>query len=118
MNFLPSMKVSAQGVWSGGCVVDDVATIQGLACLAGNILSAILTAIGFVCLVMIIVSAFNLLLSNGNAQSMSKAKNTLTFAILGLVVALSAFIILNLISSFTGLEALKEVTIPGSATIW
>jgi phage shock protein PspC (stress-responsive transcriptional regulator) len=101
---------------SPACVNDGVATIQGIGCVLANILSVFLTVLGLAGLVMVIYAAFNLLLSGGNSQAMVKSKNTLTFAVVGIVLALSAFIIINLISNFTGIDIITNFSIPGSST--
>ena len=50
---LLSSPVAAQKKWEGGCVGpaglgEDVATIQGVACLMRNILNVVLTILGFI----------------------------------------------------------------------
>jgi hypothetical protein len=103
---------------NNNCVINGTASIQGIACLLANILSITLTAIGIAGFVMIVFAAFNLLLSAGKSQEVEKSRKTITFAIIGLILALSAFIIVNLIASFTGIEIIKTFTIPGSQNDW
>ncbi len=104
---------------SSGCVSQDgVATIQGVGCLVANILSIALTVLGIIGFIMIIYAAFNLMLMGGNSQATEKSKNTITYAIIGIVLALSSFIIINLIASFTGIEVIKNFSIPGSGKNW
>lgn len=101
--------------WSSTvCTQEGVATIQGVQCLMANILSIAITAIGFAGFIMLIIGAFNYLLSGGNSKGMETARNTITFAVIGLVVALSSFIILNLISDFTGIESILKFNVPSS----
>ena len=100
------------------CVVNGVASIQGIGCLLANVLSVALTILGIVGFVMIIYSGLSLMLSAGNSQAMEKSSKTLTFAVIGIVLALSSFIILNLISAFTGIDIIKQFSIPGSETQW
>lgn len=111
-------------VWSEVCVENytnpntnityEIATIQGLQCLIANILSVAITIIGLAGFVMIIVGSFKYMLSGGNAKGTETARNTITFAIVGLVVALSAVIILNLIAAFTGVNIITNFVIPAS----
>lgn len=98
--------------WGGECVVDGVATVQGLECLVANVFMVIITLIGFAGFVMMVVASFMWLLSGGNTKGMESARNTMTFAVVGIVVALSAFIILNLISDFTGVEEILNFRVP------
>lgn len=103
--------------WSGVCVggvENDVATIQGLECLIANVFTVIITLIGLAAFVMLIVGSVRWLMSGGNASSIEKARNTMTYAVIGIVVALSAFIVINLISGFTGVETIRTFSIPTS----
>jgi hypothetical protein len=99
-----------------GCVSDGVATIQGAQCLISNVFAVAITFIGLAAFVMLIVGSFGYMLSGGNTKGTETARNTITFAIVGIVVALSAFIILNLIKNFTGVEEVTQFEIPGSDT--
>jgi len=104
---------------STGCVSEDgVATIQGVGCLLANVFSIALTVLGIIGFIMIIFAAFNMMVMGGNSQATEKSKNTITFAVIGIILALSSFIIINLISSFTGIEVIKNFSIPGSGKDW
>lgn len=116
---LPAQAQSSS--WQGVCVSDkdaDVATLQGFQCLLANILGVFLTTIGIAAFLMLVVGGFRLLISGGNTTHVDKAKNSITFAIVGLVVALSAFVILNLIAEFTGVKTILNFVIPTSDTQW
>jgi len=81
-----------------------VATIQGFRCLIGNVLSVAMTVIGLVGFVMLIYGSFRFMLSGGQSEGIKKARGTITFVVAGIVLALSAFVILNLIAQFTGVQ--------------
>jgi hypothetical protein len=100
------------------CVNNGVATIQGFGCMMANVLSVFLTVLGIAGLIMIIYAAFNMMLMGGNSQATEKSKNTITMAVVGIILALSAFIIINLIAEFTGIDAIKNFSIPGSGKNW
>jgi hypothetical protein len=111
--------------WGGKCVesqindrgeVSSVATIQGLECLIANVFIVFITLIGLAAFVMFIIASFRWLTSGGNTKGIETARNTMTFAVIGIVVALSAFIIINLISSFTGVTVIQQFRIPNSDT--
>jgi Ni,Fe-hydrogenase I cytochrome b subunit len=53
--------------------------------------------IGIVCVVMIIISGYKYVTSAGDPSAVTKAKNTLTFAIIGLIVVLLAFTVTQFI---------------------
>lgn len=114
---LPS-PAFAQNQWSGVCVgpaeigAEDVATIRGFQCLVANVFSVILTVIGLAGFVMFIIGSFRWMLSGSNSKGVEQARGAMTYAIIGIVVALSGFIILNLIAAFTGLEVITQFRIP------
>ncbi|NCN87800.1 MAG: hypothetical protein GW941_02800 [Candidatus Pacebacteria bacterium] len=105
--------LNCTGTGSEVAGADDVATIQGFACLISNVLGVAITLIGMLALVMFIVASFRYLTFGSNSKSAEQAKDTFTYAVAGLVVALSSFIILNLISNFTGVDVTSFV-IPGA----
>ncbi len=121
-SLITPLAVSAQTKpWSGVCVSEtdpDVATIQGLQCLLANVLSIFLTTLGLVGFVMLIVGSMRWLLSGGSSQNVDKARKTMTYALVGLVVALMSFIILRLIAQFTGVNTIMNFTIPDSSKNW
>lgn len=116
--------VAAQTLeWSKGCVytqgtVDGapVATLQGLECLVANIFIVFITLIGFAGFVMFIIAAFRWMTSGGNTKGVETARNTMTFVVIGIVVALAAYIIINLLAAFTGINIIREFRIPNSNT--
>lgn len=91
-----------------GCVYEGVATIQGVTCLIANILASATTLIGLASFVMVVIGAFLYLTSGGNTKGTEAAKQSITYAIIGIVVALMAYFILNLISQFTGVTGILE----------
>ncbi len=90
----------------------DVATIRGLECLVANVLTVAVTIIGLGGFVMMIYGSFKYLLSGGNAKGIETARSTITFAIVGLAVALSAYFILNILAEFTGISMITRFQIP------
>ena len=82
----------------------DVPTIYGLEAWVANILNIIIGLAGVVLLLMLIGGGFGYITSGGDKEKAAKAKNTLTYAILGVVVILGAWLIIRLIEEFTGLN--------------
>lgn len=122
---LPSpIFAQTQSNWRGTmCVSDgqnvgagDVATIQGLQCLIANVLFVAVRFIGLAGFVMFIFGAFRYMVSGGNSKETQGARDTITWAIIGLVVALSAVLIMNLLAAFTGIDTLTQFSIPASNT--
>lgn len=118
---LPTQAYAQTAAWSGVCLAGssgDVPTIQGLECLIANVFTVIITLIGLGGFVMFILGAFKWLTAGSNSKNIDSAKRTFTYAVLGLILALSAFIIINLIADFTGVTVIKTFRIPTSAINW
>jgi len=113
----------AQGAWEEGrCYTSvetsvdggttyQVASLRGIECLLANILATAVTFIGLAAFVMIIYGAFLFLTSGGSSKGTEAGKQAITYAIIGIVVALLAFWILNLISSFTGVRGILQLNL-------
>ncbi len=94
--------------WAGsGCLQQDAATIQCLEPLFANAIIAIAALVGVALFIMLVVGGFKFLLSGGDQKQLESAKNTLTYAVLGLVVIVVAFLILKTIQVFTGVNVTK-----------
>ena len=63
----------------------------------GRILNVALGLIGFVAVVFIIFGGFQYITSSGDAAKVAKAKNTLLYSVVGLIVVLLAFAIVNFV---------------------
>ncbi len=96
----------------------DVATIQGFQCLVGNLLSISITGIGFSGFIMMIIGSFRYMLSGGNAKGIDDGKKSITYAIIGMVLALCAFMGVKLVSDFTGIKSILRFEIPTSDKNW
>jgi ABC-type Fe3+ transport system permease subunit len=96
----------------------DVATIQGIMCLLANVLRVALPLIGITGFIMMVYGSLTWLLSGGDSQAVEKARNSMIFAVVGLVLALSSFIIINLLAKFTGVDTIQKFFIPNSDYEW
>jgi hypothetical protein len=110
---LPKTSVYAAQDW-GTCVIDEVATIQCLVPLFENIVMAVMQISGVVLFIMFIIGGYHLLLSGGDPKKLEQGRNTLMYAILGLVLIVVAYLIIQLISVITGVPNLNQFTIPDS----
>lgn len=63
--------------------------------LIDTIVDVLLYIVGILAVIMIIVGGIMYTISGGDAGKVTKAKNTLTYAIVGLVVAFIAFALVN-----------------------
>lgn len=91
-----------------GATVNDVVTIRGLECLLTNILASATTVIGLASFVMLIVGAFLYLTSGGSTKGTEAGKQTITYAVIGIIVAMLAFFVLTFVASFTGVGGILD----------
>lgn len=100
--------------WDTCLLYNDVATIQCLEPLFENTVIGIAGLAGVALFIMIIAGGYQYLLSGGDQKKLQTARMTLTYAILGLFIMASAFLILRFISVFTGLPAILNFDVPDS----
>jgi hypothetical protein len=62
-----------------------------------TVISVLLFAVGVVSVIMIIVGGLRYVISNGDAGRIKSAKDTILYSVVGLVVALLAFAIVNFV---------------------
>lgn len=87
------------------------ATLTGLEGIFGNVISIALGLGGIAFFVMFVMGGFQWLTAGGNPQAVEGARKTLTYAIGGLALVALAFLILRLISSFTGVTGILQFKI-------
>ena len=76
---------------------DSGDALDGKDGLANKIVDLLLFAIGIVSVIMIIVGGLRYTTSNGDSSRITAAKNTILYSVIGLVVALLAFVIVNFV---------------------
>ncbi|QQG43762.1 MAG: hypothetical protein HYW45_01935 [Candidatus Daviesbacteria bacterium] len=92
-------------------VVSDAAGLTQLEALFGRIINLSVAA-AFVALVMVLVWAgIRYLTSGGDAKAIQSASMTVTWALLGILFLVIAWLVLQLVAAFTGLEGLKTFDI-------
>lgn len=67
--------------------------------LLRNVINILLTIIGIVAVILIIVGAIRITTSNGDPKMVNSGRDTIIYSIVGLVVAMMAFAIVNWILS-------------------
>jgi len=98
--------VNVNGEWI------EVATLKGFECIFSRILNIVARLAGLAVFVMLILGGWQYLTSGGEKQAAQKARNTLTYAILGLVLVIASWFILRFIKFFTGVEVTNFVVVP------
>lgn len=94
----------------------DIATIQSLEPLFQNAVTALVALAGVALLIMLLVGGFNFLFSGGDQKRLQAASGTIGNAIIGLVIIVMAYVIINTIGKFTGVSGLDvfKIAVPGN----
>lgn len=102
------MPTPTPALWGEiNCVVDTVATINCIPAVLKLIIQALLMFAGIVAVFLIVHSGAKFVLSSGDPKRVEEARNTLVYAVLGLLIVVSAFLIVRLVSFVTGVKCLK-----------
>lgn len=89
--------------WST-CESLGAATISCFEAVFSNIVAVIAILVGFVFLIMLVIGGFKYMTSSGDPKKAESAKGTITAGFLGMILIISAYIVLVLLGSFTGLN--------------
>lgn len=81
---------------------DQIATLSCIPAVFQLVVRGALEFAGITALVMIIISGIRLINSGGNPEQVASARKTLTFALIGLVLILLSFTIVEVIAYTTG----------------
>lgn len=108
--FVAVVSPLAAPMVGAACDTEDVSISGGVNCAQGNstsvtlfgddslfttIINVMLFIIGAISVVMIIIGGIRYAVSSGNSTSVTGAKNTILYAVVGLIVAFLAFAIVN-----------------------
>ena len=85
-----------------------VATIKGLEAIFFNVVVVILSLAGIVLFIMLIIGGFKYLTAGSSQEQTQSARQTLTYAFIGFIVIVAAFLILRLIGEFTGVQSILQ----------
>lgn len=99
--FMAPVIVSAVDVCSGGNSSSLYCQNRGegetkVKSTIGNVTNLLLMAVGAISIIMIVVGGILFALSNGDSSKVAKARNTVLYAAIGLMIALLASAIVNL----------------------
>ena len=81
---------------------ENVATIRGFEGLFQNLIGALLGLGGILVFIMLLTGGFKYITSGGDPKKLESAKNTLTYAIGGVVAVALSYLVLRFIGVFTG----------------
>ncbi len=80
-----------------GKPVNPVDSSEDLTSSITSIINAIIAALGIVCVVVVIIGGVSYMTSTGDSGKVKKAKDTILYGVIGLVVCVLAFAIVNFV---------------------
>lgn len=83
----------------------NITDIFGTGGIFGTIINILLFLIGAISVVMIVFAGFQYATSGGDAGKVTSAKNTILYAVIGIVVALLAYAIIRFVTNQLGATA-------------
>jgi len=93
----PQEATSSDGIWGGVNQTQDSFSNRDLESTIKTIINVVLYIVGIVAVVMMIIGGFQYITSSGDAAKVTKAKNTILYGIVGLVIAVLAYAIVNFV---------------------
>ncbi|MBO7718453.1 hypothetical protein J6S37_03105 [Candidatus Saccharibacteria bacterium] len=90
-----TLREGAEAARCDGCPVD----LFGNTGVFKQVTNTILYIVGIIAVVMLIVGGIKYVISGGDSKKVTDAKNTVLYAIIGLVIAFLAFAIVNFVIS-------------------
>lgn len=89
-NILTTLAADAQVNTVGNDSTDLTKSITG-------IINGVIAALGIVAVIIIIIGGVNYMTSSGDASKVKKAKDTILYGVIGLVICVLAFAIVNFV---------------------
>jgi heme O synthase-like polyprenyltransferase len=85
-----------------------VATLSCIPIVFANLINVALIFAGVVAVIFIILGGIKFINSGGDPKRVEGAQKTITFAILGLVIVFSSFLIIHFIGNVTGAKCITQ----------
>jgi hypothetical protein len=87
-----------QSFKDSGCIDNSgVPTLQCFEVVFNNVILIATWLVILILFVMIVIGAFKYLTSRGNPEAMTSARNTIMYAVLGLVLFMMSYLIINIV---------------------
>ena len=79
------------------CNIDSQATADTLLDTIRNVVNVLLGILGIVAVIVVILGGFTFITSQGDAGKVMKGRNTILWGVVGFIVALASFVIVNFV---------------------
>ena len=106
MTPIPTPAVEWTDIIKNCVTTDGVATLDCIPAIIQNVIAAAFLFGGIITFMLIMYSGVKRILSGGDPKQVEGARKTMTYAIIGFLIILLSFTILNLISSLTGVKCI------------
>lgn len=93
---------------------DKPATLVGIVDILENVISILAPIAGIAFFIMLLVGGFQFVTSGGDPKAAGQARATLTYAVIGIVLVVAAWLILLIIKQVTGVDV-TTVSFPSPA---
>ncbi len=93
----PSFADATSQIQQGITATGSGGQTQSLSAIFKNVVNILLYVIGAISVIMLIVGGIRYATSAGNAANVTAAKNTIMYALIGLVIAVLAYAIVNFV---------------------
>jgi Flp pilus assembly pilin Flp len=92
-------------------------TLFGNAGIFSDITNVLLFVIGAIAVIMIVIGGLRYVISGGDAKQVQAAKNTILYALVGVVIAILAYALVNFVSTtFTNNNSGSDLNSSGSSS--
>lgn len=91
-----------------GCVQGGVATINCVPAVFSNLINFFLAFIGLFGLYILILGGYKYINSAGDPKKIEGARNNLVYGALGILMVIFSFLIIRLVSDFTGVPCILK----------
>ena len=98
MNYDNPAQAGAEAARANGMPADLIGTSG----VFTKITNTVLFAVGIISVIMLIVGGLRYIISGGDSKKVTDAKNTIMYAIIGLIIAILSFAIVNFVISAVG----------------
>jgi hypothetical protein len=88
------------------CLFQGVATPTCIPIVFANLLNFLFMAVGTVAFLVLLLGGVKLILANGDAKQLDGARKALVFGVIGLLLVLCSYIIVNLLATITGVNCI------------
>lgn len=101
-NVRPINKIFEEGLIPAPTGANQTYEIADIFTLLGNVLTLIFTFTAVIAIIYVIIGGYNYVTAYGNPENIQKGKQTITWAILGLIVSIASFAIVQFVWTAIG----------------